>query len=474
MHEVRLGLYRFLVQNPDTPILIRGMYLRYYKTTAFLGVREISEKGLTARTFADLMHAGLNGLKQPRWSLRVMPNYGTFTPGDLTYLGKDYYEDLTKQYRVQTTPSHHKTVMTKGVPLFTTDGGSLYESGDRGTAVPTSKSRFTPFRMCLTAVLQALELFLHYAKAGFFGKDHWVVYLLPTFVALIFLVVVMASAALFESRRKPSTGDSSQAVLSHVLFQMLTTVGALFTWLLLILYLDEDTDLPFYWITTSLFVTSFLVFVTLIAYYMRLGEDQPEGCPPLRRSTTHIYVGFLALWQGLFYWLYVSPWGRLMKVPVAVVAIPAILFLVTSFVFTLKQTYMHRNDKGVQKIKQIAFMFLILVTMYTFMALLVHFSDEDVGWSKPMWAILPFMIYSAILVPVSIYVYYQESKERDDQQDECTELSSFVAPQNYAPSTFSTTNVYAPPQEYNYAYNTRNDALYAATGAIEETYNMHV
>ena len=119
-------------------------------------------------------------------------------------------------------------------------------------------------------VLQALFIYLHYATTGFFANDNWEVYFLPTIIGLVFLVAILASEALFEGRKRLVQGlPETETTMSHVLFQMLTAVMFLFTLVLYIFFLDEDTDLPLYWITTSLFVTSILFTVTLVLIYQQ-------------------------------------------------------------------------------------------------------------------------------------------------------------------------------------------------------------
>jgi hypothetical protein len=265
-----------------------------------------------------------------------------------------------------------------------------------------------PFTDPVTAFLlfvQSLFLYLHYGTTGFFAGDHWGFYLLPTFIGLIFLVAVLATQALFEGRSRVVRGlNEAQADMSAVLIQMLATVMLLLTLVLFVFYLDEDTDLPLYWITTSLFGTSVLFFIASIFMYIKALRPIP-GCKSTKISWAYVFVGFLAFAQGLFLWLYNSPWGRVMDVAVWIVAIPGFVFLLASFYRTLMQTYQKRTDPGPHMVRQFAFLFLILVACYAILTIVIHLSDPDITWTKPRWTCLIVMIYSILLVVAAVYVY---------------------------------------------------------------------
>jgi hypothetical protein len=269
-----------------------------------------------------------------------------------------------------------------------------------------------PFTDPVSATLlffQTLFLYLHYATTGFWSEDHWGVYFLPSFIALIFLVAMQASEALFEGRKRMVQGlnEVSQTQMSHVLFQMLTGVMLLFTLVLYVFFLDEDTDLPLYWITTSFFATCTLFAITLVLLYQKKSnahESLPQ-CPPNPPSKVYIFVAVLAFAQGLFLWLYNSPWGVLMKVPAWVIALPVFVFLGASFYRTLMQTYQKKSSVGPNMIRQFGFLFLILLAAYVVLAVVIYVSDPDIEWVHPKWITLPCVVYSALLLGMAIYVY---------------------------------------------------------------------
>jgi hypothetical protein len=273
---------------------------------------------------------------------------------------------------------------------------------------PNMKVPFVDPVSAFLLFFQTLFLYLHYSVGGFWSDDHWGVYFLPSFIGLIFLVAMLMSEALFEGRKNVVQGlnEVSQTKMSHVLFQMLTGVMVLLTLVLYVFYLDEDTDLPIYWITTSLFATTILATITLILIYQ-------AKCTPRDGSWVYIFVAILVLSQGLFIWLYNSQWGRIMKVPAWVIALPTFIFLLASFYRTLVQTYQQRTDIGPQMVRQFSFLFLILMVLYVVLASVIHASNPDISWVRPRWIALTFMVYTILLVISSIYVYWK-TPSRDD------------------------------------------------------------
>lgn len=273
--------------------------------------------------------------------------------------------------------------------------------------------------------LQSLFLYLHYATVGFWADDHWGVYFLPLFVGLIFVVAMMASEALFEGRKRMVQGltDASQTTMSHVLFQMLTGVTLLFTLVLFVFYLDEDTDLPLYWITTSFFVACILFAATLLIIYHKKEHHH------IGPSKVYIFVSILAFTQGLFLWLYNSPWGCVMCVAPWIIGIPFFLFLAASFYRTLMQTYQKRNDPGPNMIKQFGFLFLILMVAYEVLATVIYLANPDIAWVQPQWILLPFMIYTVLLFTSSVYVYWSTTHPEEEKK-----LETYFRPPPTAPS----------------------------------------
>src|SRR5689334_17201690 len=81
-----------------------------------------------------------------------------------------------------------------------------------------------PFVNPLTAILlfvQSLLFFLRYNGDSNLKEAHWGIMLIPTFIAEIFLVIMLVSEALFESadrrRRETIHGKSNQMIVSYIL-----------------------------------------------------------------------------------------------------------------------------------------------------------------------------------------------------------------------------------------------------------------
>jgi phosphatidylglycerophosphate synthase len=220
---------------------------------------------------------------------------------------------------------------------------------------------------------------------------------------------------------------------------MLTGVMLLFTLVLYVFFLDEDTDLPLYWITTSFFVTTILFAVTLILIYQSKCYSRAHGG---MTSKVYIFVAILAFAQGLFLWLYNSQWGRLMDVAAWIIALPTFIFLGASFYRTLMQTYQKRNDVGPHMVRQFAFLFLILMTAYVVLAVVIYTDDPDVAWVQPKWIVLPFMIYTVLLMISAIYVYWATRGSQTAMEKKMDVQLTTVTTTSYAPISQTPAQIY--------------------------------
>lgn len=267
------------------------------------------------------------------------------------------------------------------------------------------------------AFIQFLLLYLRFDEAHDVEDSHWGLMLIPTFVAEFFLVAILASEALVEGgakeRKNITKNEASDTSLSYILMEMVVSVLILLTTALYVFFLDDDTDLPLYWITTTFFGATVLFFATTVVMCKttieraRLGElkYRIEPYETVHQSGARtVFVGLLVMLQGLLLWLYTSPWGQLLNTSLFWVTLPSILLLVASFVINVHQTYFRRNNPGPNLIRQGTFIFMILLMFVTLILLIVHL---DYGLiPNPKWIILPLLIYSGIMIPVSLYIYY--------------------------------------------------------------------
>lgn len=315
-----------------------------------------------------------------------------------------------------------------------------------------------PFVNPVTSVLlflQSLFIYLHFASTSFSNDDYWGLYFLPTILAMLFLLANIGSKAFYQGRRRllgSESHDEFEHPMSYIMFEILTIVGLLFTLVLYIFYLDEDTDLPMYWITTSFFVTSLLWAITLTMMYFQTRYLKVNGS-----NWTSLFIALLALLQGLFVWLYTSPWGRVFNAPVWVIALPIFIFLGASFWATLTQTYRKRNEDGPHLIRQFSFLFLILIVTYSVLAVCVYYADPDIGWVQPKWIALPVMIYTIVLFVVSIYVYWLTQKEKRKK--------TVLPTQN--------TSSYYEHTGHTYAVHQNDDFFGVGATAITSAYEYH-
>ena len=265
--------------------------------------------------------------------------------------------------------------------------------------------------------LQSLFLYLHYATTGFWSDDHWGIYFFPSFLGLVFLVGVLASRILFPTtkRTRDKIYTEEGATLTYGLFQMLTVVVLLFTLVLYQFYLDDETDLPFYWITTSFLVTTVLGSLTLIMYYDYTKNTSKNRTNDFAKSKLkgYLYVSLLVFLQGLFCWLYDSQWGNLLTTSYWVVAIPSFLLIAWMFYRVLMLTYRTRThtNGGSQLFNWSLILILILFTVYVLIATVVHLSDPDVEWTQPKWIALPFTIFSGLLFLIAVKVFWETKQE---------------------------------------------------------------
>jgi hypothetical protein len=277
-----------------------------------------------------------------------------------------------------------------------------------------------PFVNPLTSALlfvQALLLYLRFDEAHDVEGSHWGLIMIPTFVAEFFLVAMLASEALFEGsdkKKKDATASEvSETSLSYVLLEMVVAVLILLTTALYVFYLDDDTDLPLYWITTTFFGSTILFFATTISMCkttldrakLKGGKYLTEPYETVhQRGIRTVIVGFLVMVQGLFLWLYNSPWGRVMDTSLFWILLPAIIIVVSSFVISIRQTYFRRNNPGPNLVRQGAFILLILLLFICLILLILHLDYDLIG--NPKWIVLPILIYSGLLIFISLYIYY--------------------------------------------------------------------
>lgn len=283
--------------------------------------------------------------------------------------------------------------------------------------------------------IQSLLLYLRFAGAQGFEDAHWGLVMIPTFVAEFFLVAMLASEALMEGsnkkKRDATASEVSETNLSYILLEMVVSVLVLLTTALFVFFLDDETDLPLYWITTTFFGATILFFITTITMCkVTLDHVKCEGkgatTEPYetihQRGIRTVFVGFLVMVQGLFLWLYNSPWGVVMNTSLFWILLPSMILLVISFIMTVRQTYFRRNNPGPNLLRQGkshminltslgAFILFILLLLVCLLLIVLQIDYGLVGNSK--WIVLPVLIYSACLIPVTVYIYYVLKKPEE-------------------------------------------------------------
>jgi hypothetical protein len=266
--------------------------------------------------------------------------------------------------------------------------------------------------------LQALLLFLRFVGVNQLENQHWGIVLIPTFIAQFFLIALLASEALYANgkRKKNPTyyADLTATTASHLLLEMVTGVLILLTTALFVFYLDDDTELPLYWITTSFLGATILFFITMIVICFSIWEEvrnDPSknygepGETRKEKGLRAVFCGFLIFVQGFFLWLYNSPWGRVFDANLFWIVLPTFLFLIASFIVTIRQTYVIKHFGGLAIVRQGVFILAILLLAVTLLLLVL---ELEYGLVNDEWIVLPLMIFFAALLPFTLFLTYMK------------------------------------------------------------------